>query len=72
MRNIPFNREDMLARIQNVMLHELTSWQQTVLHAIYFDGKKQADIAEEYGVNRSAVCRALKRAEARIRRFLTY
>ena len=70
MKNTPFDREKMLMRVQNVMAHELTAWQETVLRAIYFGGKSQTQIAEEYGVNRSSVCRTLHRAEERIRRFL--
>lgn len=46
--------------------------QREILEDVYFRGKKQVQIAAERGINRSSVCRALHRAEARLRRFLRY
>lgn len=61
-----------LRRLRRVMAAELTDCQREVLEAVYFGGKTQAQIAAERGVNRSTVCRTLRRAESRLRRFLRY
>lgn len=65
-------RDVQLRRMQRVMREELTQLQRLVLEAVYFDGKSQAEIAQERGVSRSTVCRTLRRAENRLRRFLRY
>ncbi|MBE6985311.1 MAG: sigma-70 family RNA polymerase sigma factor [Ruminococcaceae bacterium] len=67
-----FNREAALDRMRQVMCNELTDWQREVLQAVYFEGKTQAELANEYGKNRSTICRTLRRAEDRLRRFLKY
>ena len=40
--------------------------------AYYFQGQNIPAIAREQGVNKSTVCRTLRRAEERLRRFLQY
>ena len=59
-------------RVDHVIREELTQNQREVLVAYYIQGQKLADIAQERGVNKSTVCRTLKRAEAKLRRFLKY
>lgn len=79
MRNTVFEFSDVrlprdvqLRRMRAVMENELTPLQRELLHAIYFEGRTQTEIALERGVNRSTVCRTLRRAEDRLRRFLRY
>lgn len=79
MRNTPFEYSDVrlprdvqLRRMRAVMENELTPLQRELLQAVYFDGKSQAEMALLRGVSRSTVCRTLRRAENRLRRFLRY
>ena len=43
-----------------------------VILAYYFENKSVLQIAEERSVNKSTVCRTLRRAENKLRRFLQY
>lgn len=79
MKSIPSDYSDLrlprqvqLRRMERVIRDELTDRQREVLLAVYYGGKTQAEIADERGVNRSTVCRTLRRAEERLRRFLRY
>ena len=80
MRNIPYDsrwglelpREVQIRRILRVMEQELTEKQRTYLYAYYFEEQSPSQIARQYGVHRSTVTHTLRRAENRIRRFLTY
>ena len=80
MRNIPYEgylgprlpREVQLKRVQRVIQEELTELQRHTLVAYYFQEQTLAQIAEERGVNKSTVCRTLKRAEDKLRRYLKY
>ena len=65
-------REQQLKRVQRVIREELTPLQREILTAYYFQEMTIVRIAEERGVNKSSVCRVLKRAEDRLRRFLKY
>lgn len=65
-------REMQLKRVQRVIAEELTPLQREILTAYYFQEMTIVQIAEERGVNKSSVCRVLKRAEDRLRRFLKY
>ena len=65
-------REVQIRRILRVMEQELTQKQRAYLHAYYFDEQSPSQIARRHGVHRSTVTRTLRRAEDRIRRFLTY
>ena len=65
-------REQQLKRAQRVIKEELTPLQREILTAYYFQEMTIPQIAEERGVNKSSVCRVLKRAEDRLRRFLKY
>ena len=80
MRNILYDnqwglelpREVQIQRILRVMEQELTHKQRAYLYAYYFDEQSPSQIARRYGVHRSTVAHTLRRAEDRIRRFLTY
>ena len=65
-------REMQIKRVQRVITEELTPLQREILTAYYFQEMTITQIAEERGVNKSSVCRVLKRAEDRLRRFLKY
>ena len=55
-----------------VIREELTELQRYTILAYYFENKTLVQIAEERSVNKSTVCRTLKRAENKLRRFLQY
>ena len=65
-------REQQLKRVQRVIREELTPLQREILTAYYFQEMTITQIAEERGVNKSSICKVLKRAEDRLRRFLKY
>ncbi|MCD7859374.1 MAG: sigma-70 family RNA polymerase sigma factor [Firmicutes bacterium] len=65
-------REVQLRRLKRVIAAELSACQREVLVSYYFGGKTIPQIAAERGVNKSTVCRTLRRAENRIRRCLRY
>lgn len=65
-------REVQLKRVQRVIQEELTPLQRQTLLAYYFQEQSVSEIAQERGVNKSTVCRTLRRAEARLRRYLKY
>ena len=61
-----------MQRIREVIQHELTPLQRDTLLAYHIQGKSIPRIARERGVNKSTVCRILKRAEDKLRRYLKY
>lgn len=65
-------RDVAMKRIQRVIREEMTDVQREVLLAYYFQEKKIPQIAQERGVNRSSVARALHRAEEKLKRYLKY
>lgn len=69
-RQIP--REQQIKRMKQVIREELTELQRYTILAYYFENKTLLQIAEERNVNKSTVCRTLKRAEDKLRRFLQY
>ena len=69
-RYIP--REQQIKRMKMVIREELTELQRYTILAYYFENKTLVQIAEERSVNKSTVCRTLKRAENKLRRFLQY
>lgn len=69
-RQIP--REQQIKRMKAVIREELTELQRYTILAYYFENKTLLQIAEERNVNKSTVCRTLRRAEDKIRRFLQY
>lgn len=80
MRNIPYKgykgprlpRQVQLQRIQRVIKEELTEKQRETLFAYYFREMTVTQIAQERGVNKSTVCRTLRRAENKLKRYLRY
>ena len=70
--NLRLPRQVQLDRVRQVMERELTPLEREVLTAYYFEKKTMDAIARERGVNKSSVCRAVHRAEGRLRRFLKY
>ena len=80
MRNIRFDgylgprlpRNVQLQRVQQVIREELTELQRDTLTAYYFQQETIAQIAARRGVNKSTVCRTLRRAEEKLRRYLKY
>ena len=69
-RQLP--REQQIRRMKMVIQEELTELQRYTILAYYFENKTLLQIAEERSVNKSTVCRTLKRAENKLRRFLKY
>lgn len=69
-RQIP--REQQIRRVKEVIREELTELQRYTIAAYYFENKSLLQIAEDRGVNKSTVCRTLKRAESKLRRYLKY
>ena len=65
-------REVQLKRVKRVMQEELTPLQRETLIAFYFQEQTLTQIAADRGVNKSTVCRTLKRAENKLRRYLKY
>lgn len=61
-----------MQRVREVIRHELTPLQRETLLAYHIQGKTIPRIARERGVNKSTVCRILKRAEDKLRRYLKY
>ena len=65
-------RGQQVQRIKALIQAELTELQRYTIAAYYFEGKKLCQIARERGVNKSTVSRTMKRAEAKLKRFLKY
>ena len=79
MKNIPCNYSDVrlpramqVRRVEHVIREELAAPQRQAPLAVRYGGQSQAEVARERGVSRSTVCRTLRRAETRLRRFLRY
>ena len=71
-QGIRLPREVQLKRVQRVIREELTQLQREALIAYYFQEQTITQIARERGVNKSTVCRTLRRAEEKLRRYLKY
>lgn len=71
-QGIRLPREVQLKRVQRVMQEELTELQRQTLTAYYFQQQTIPQIAADRGVNKSTVCRTLRRAEEKLRRYLRY
>ena len=61
-----------MQRLRRVIERELTQKQREIIVAYYFQDKTIPEIAAERGVQKSSVCRCLKRAERRVRLCLRY
>lgn len=62
-------RKEQVKRMKAVIREELTQLQRDILVAYYFENRTLVQIAEERNVNKSTICRTLKRAEDKLRRF---
>lgn len=71
-QGIRLPREVQLRRVKQVIEKELTALQREVLKAYYFEHRTIPQIAQDRGVNKSSVCRALQRAEHRLQQYLKY
>ena len=71
-KGIRLPREVQVKRVQRVMQEELTELQRQTLTAYYFQQQTIPQIAADRGVNKSTVCRTLRRAEEKLRRYLRY
>ena len=65
-------KESQARRIRAVMNHELTELQRQTVMAYYFYHFTIPEIARMRSVNKSTVCRTLKRAERRLKSYLQY
>jgi len=59
-------------RINRVIREELTPLQREALLGYYFRGLTITELARERGVNKSTVCRTLRRAERILKGYLKY
>lgn len=59
-------------RLHRVIREELTELQRYTVIAYYFRQQNISQIARERRVHKSTVCRTLRRAEDKLRRFLQY
>lgn len=66
------SRRQQLERMQRVIEQELTEKQRAAVLGYYVDKKTMPQLAREFGVNKSTVCRTIQRAERRMRRCLRY
>ena len=65
-------RQEQLARMHRVIENELTEKQRRAVLGYYVDKKTMPELAREFGVCKSTVCRTIQRAERRLRRCLRY
>ena len=63
-------RQEQLARMHRVIENELTEKQRRAVLGYYVDKKTMPELAREFGVCKSTVCRTIQRAERRLRRCL--
>ena len=65
-------RSRLLQNLARCMREEVTSNQRMMLTLYYGEKMKQPQIAARMGVNKSTVCRTLKRGEQKLKRCLRY
>ncbi len=65
-------RNVQLERVRRVIQEELTQSQRETLMAYYFQEQTLPQIAAARGVNKSTVSRTLRRAEAKLKKYLKY
>ena len=65
-------KDEAKKRISRVVAEEMSNIEREVLVAYYLQEKNVTEIALERGVHKSSVCRALRRAENKLKRFLLY
>ena len=65
-------KEVQMKRVQRVIREELTANQREILLAYYIQDQTIPQIAQDRGIHKSTVSRTLKRAEARLQKYLKY
>ena len=63
------SKRDVQERIQKALL-QLNERQQFIVRAIYFDGKSKTNVAQELGMNKSALSMALRRILLQLKKIL--
>ena len=58
--------------LRGILENELTACQRQVFMKYHFGKKTMTQIAKECGVHKSTICRTLKRAEQKVKRFTQY
>ena len=71
-QGIRLPKEVQRKRVMQVIQKELTPLQRETLLSYYIEQLNIVEIARCRGVHKSTVCRTLKRAESKLRRFLRY
>jgi RNA polymerase sigma-70 factor (ECF subfamily) len=71
-QGIRLPKEVQRKRVMEVIRRELTDRQRETLLAYYIEELNIIQIAQRRGVHKSTVSRTLKRAEAKLRRYLRY
>lgn len=71
-QGIRLPKEVQRKRVMEVIRRELTDRQRETLLAYYIEELNILQIAQRRGVHKSTVSRTLKRAEAKLRRYLRY
>ena len=71
-QGIRLPKEVQRKRVMEVIRRELTDRQRETLLAYYIEKLNIIQIAQRRGVHKSTVSRTLKRAEAKLRRYLRY
>ena len=66
------SRQEQLKRLRRVIDGELTDRQRRMVYGYYVDQKTMAQLGEEFGINKSTVCRTLQRARHTLRHCLKY
>ena len=64
--------EKQMKILLQVLQEELTDLQRQTFVDFHFGNKTESQIAKERGVNKSTVCRTLKRAERKVLRITKY
>lgn len=65
-------RQQQLQRMHRVIENELTEKQRRAVLGYYVEKKSMPELAREFGVCKSTVCRTIQRAERRLQRCLKY
>lgn len=67
-----FSRQAEMSRMRQVIREELTELQRYTVMAYYFQEQTLQQIADHRNVNKSTVWRTLRRAEEKLKKYLTY
>ncbi|MBR5429794.1 MAG: sigma-70 family RNA polymerase sigma factor [Firmicutes bacterium] len=70
--HLAFDRTLHMQRVLHVIDYALTPRQRAMVQGFYFRGESIPALAKQLGINRVSAWRLLKRAEARMKRYLSY